>query len=185
MKTNRKTNLFIAGGALSTALLLPAPASAQEQESSFYIGAGAGYYRIEGEDFLDEDNDLRDDRTAHKAYLGTNINDIFGLEIGYIDFRESTDELLDVEADGYTVAATLGAPVGEGMRLYGKLGQLFWDQTVSAGPISRSTDGDDPFIGVGMRFGSPEGLAVRLEYERYELEDTEIDMPSVSLHFGF
>jgi hypothetical protein len=151
-----------------------------------YIGAGAGYFRINNQDFLDEDNDLRDDRGAWKAFAGVNINDIFGLEVSQVDFGKSEDGLLELEADGHTFAATLGAPVGDNGSVYLKAGKLFWDVNANIGDvISASDDGEDEFYGIGMRFGMAPGLGIKVEYEEYELDDTEIDMPSISLNLAF
>lgn len=151
-----------------------------------YAGIGAGYFRINEQDFLEEDNDLREDRGSWKAFAGLNLGDIFGLEISHIEFGEVEDDVAQLEAQGQTIAATLGFPVGDNGRLYVKAGQLYWDADSSiAGLISVEDDGNDNFYGIGMRLGGQEGLGVKLEFEHFELGGAEIDMPSISLNMEF
>ncbi|HEY3488251.1 MAG TPA: outer membrane beta-barrel protein [Gammaproteobacteria bacterium] len=151
-----------------------------------YIGAGLGYFRIDSQDFLDEDNDLRDDHATWKAFAGANVNDFFGLEVSHIEFGESEDGPFELEAQGQTIAATLGFPVGDDSSIYFKAGQLYWDMDASiAGEVIVDDNGNDNFVGVGMRVGGQPGLGLKLEYESFDIGDAEIDMPSISLNMAF
>lgn len=151
-----------------------------------YVGLGAGYFRINDQDFLDEDNDLRDERGSWKVFAGLNLGDVFSLEVGHVEFGDVEDDLVQLEAQGQTIAATLGFPVGDNGRLYAKVGQLYWDADATiAGLVSVEDDGNDNFYGIGMRLGGAEGLGVKLEFEQFEIEDAEIDMPSISLNMEF
>jgi OmpA-OmpF porin, OOP family len=154
--------------------------------AGLYAGGGVGYFRINDQDFLNEDEDLRDNRDAWKAFFGININDVLGFEVSHVDFGDSSDGSASLEASGHTFAATLGFPVGDSSSLYLKAGKLYWDMNASiADIISVSDDGDDSFVGIGMRFGGNPGLGLKIEYEQYAIGDTDIDMPSVSLNVGF
>jgi hypothetical protein len=152
-----------------------------------YVGIGAGYFRIDGEDFLDEDNDFKDDRGSWKAFAGLNLGDIFGIEVSHIEFGDVEDNPVQLEAQGQTIAATLGFPVSDSGRLYLKAGQLYWDAdaTLAAGLASVNDNGNDTFYGLGMRLGSKPGFGVKLEFEHFELDNAEIDMPSLSLNMEF
>lgn len=148
-----------------------------------YVGGGAGYMSIDNQDFLDEDNDFRDDRGAFKAYAGGNANDIFGLEVSHVEFGDTEDGPFQMEAQGQTIAATLGFPFSDDGSVYVKAGQLYWDADSSiGGTVSVNDNGNDTFAGIGMRLGDDEGLGVRLEYEQYDVGPAEIDLPSISLN---
>lgn len=150
-----------------------------------YVGAGAGYFRIEDQNFLDDDNDFKDDRWSWKAFGGLDLGDIFSLEVSHVEFGKVEDDPLQLEADGETIAALLGFPIGDS-RLYAKAGQLYWNADASiADTFNVNDDGNDTFYGVGARLGGDEGLGVKLELEHYELDDTDIDMPSISLNMEF
>lgn len=154
--------------------------------AGLYVGGGVGYFRVDQQDFLDEDNDLNDEQASWKAYAGFNVADIFGLEISHVEFGEVEDNLLQLEAQGQTIAATLGFPIGDSGSLYAKAGQLYWDADATlVGMVEASDDGNDNFVGIGARIGDREGLGVRLEFEQYDIGSAEIDMPSISLHGEF
>jgi len=151
-----------------------------------YVGGGLGYFRINEQNFLNQDNDLNDNQAAWKVYGGFNIADIFGIEVSHVEFGKVEDAPLKLEAQGQTIAATLGLPIGDSGSLYAKAGQLYWnsDSTI-ADTIKTSDDGNDSFVGIGARIGDDEGLGVRIEYEEYDVGKAKIDMPSISLHAEF
>lgn len=169
--------------ALTGSLFFTAPVYADS-----YIGGGIGYYRLEDNNFLTSNNDFRDNRTAWKIYAGGNFNEIFGMELSYVDFGDAEDSGFTIAADGYTVAATVGTPASGNFRWYGKIGQMFWETEYGSENSvlgSNEFDGNDTFYGVGMRYAMTEGLGLRVEYERYKLGELDLDMPSVSLHVAF
>ncbi|HET9680368.1 MAG TPA: outer membrane beta-barrel protein [Gammaproteobacteria bacterium] len=168
---------------LTGSFLFTAPAYADS-----YVGGGIGYYRLESNDFLTSDEDFKDNRTAYKVYAGGTFGEIFGMELSYIDFGDAEDSGFTVAVDGYTIAATAGSPASGNFRFYGKIGQLFWesefgsdDSVIEGGDF----DGNDTFYGVGMRYAMTQGIGMRVEYETYNLDQLDIDMPSVSLHVAF
>ena len=170
-----KNNKIMIGLATLTLLCSSLPSFAGP-----YVGVGAGYLRFNDENFLDDDNDLKDNRASWKAFAGLNLGDIFGLEVSHIEFGEVKDEPAQLDAQGQTIAATLGFPMGDSGRLYAKAGRLYWDADASiSNLVSVNDDGNDVFYGIGVRLGDQEGLGVKLEYEHFELDmRTSICPPS-------
>lgn len=142
-------------------------------EPGFYVGAGAGY------SWIDEDG-FEDDRLGFKLYGGADVLSWLGAEIGYVNFGEFSDGGTDVDADGFSVAAFAQVPVGN-FAPYLKVGHLWWDASSNAG----DTDGDDWFGGLGVRFSLTEAVDMRVEYERYELDDADLDMGSLNVQYQF
>ncbi|RFA29037.1 hypothetical protein CAI21_11370 [Alkalilimnicola ehrlichii] len=165
----------------------PQSVFSQERPSGLeaFVGGGIGYYRLNDGDFLDEDERLKDDRLSVKVFGGIEISRILGLELGYVNFGEAEGDVTSLNADGWTVAGILALPITENFAPYGKFGRLHWDADVSAGPISRSDSGEDNFYGVGARFALSEQLDLRIEYERFDLADTDLDMASANLQIRF
>ncbi|MEX0731843.1 MAG: outer membrane beta-barrel protein [Aquisalimonadaceae bacterium] len=159
--------------------------AATQSELRAYLGGGLGYYRLNDEDFLDEDENLKDDRSAWKAFGGFEINRVFSLEVGYTDFGRTEDGNATMEADGWTIAGIAALPLTQYFAPYAKVGQLFWDRKREYGPLSRSDDGNDLFYGVGARFMLTDHTDLRLEYDRLALNDTDLDMGSINLQFRF
>lgn len=150
-----------------------------------FLGGGVGYYRIDEQDFLEEDEDLDDNRVSWKAFTGLEFTRMLALEVAYIDFGELSEGAAELDASGWTAAGILALPLTDNFAPYVKAGQLFWDADASVGPLSSSDDGNDFFYGVGGRFSLNEWTDIRLEYERFDFDDVEVDMASVNLQFSF
>ncbi len=140
-----------------------------------YIGASWGAYQIEESD-LDDNDDL------WKAYVGGTIAGVFGVEASWVDFSRVRTGASSFEADGWSLSAVFSIPVGSSS-LFLKAGQFWWDSESALGGVVRSRDGNDPFFGAGFKFGT--GLALRLEWERYDVADIDLDTYSIGLQLGF
>jgi hypothetical protein len=68
-------------------------------------------------------------------------------------------------------------------RLYGKAGVAFFD--VEGTAISEEYSDEDPFFGIGLRFGMTPGLGFRAEYERYQFDSEDVDMAQAGLELNF
>jgi opacity protein-like surface antigen len=153
--------------------------------ASAYIGGSIGYYRINDDDFLDGNDRLKDNRTAWRGYAGLEANRIVAIEAAYTDFGKTTDSDADMELTGVSAAVLVSIPLIPIIAPYGKIGVMFWDRDRTLGPLSSSDDGNDIFFGLGTRFTVTNHFDIRLEYERYAIDDTDIDMASLNLQFRF
>ena len=163
------------GMAFAAALALPAVAHAEPET---YIGAGYGAYQF-------EENDLDESESHWKAYLGTMFNDAVGIELSYVDFSRAEKLGSSFDADGYGAALVLALPVAENFSVFAKGGMFFWDAQSRFAGLRASDDGDDPFYGAGAQFRLNDALDLRLEYERYEIVDIDIDSATAALQFSF
>ncbi|TVP59234.1 MAG: porin [Halomonadaceae bacterium] len=173
-------------------LLLPPAASSAPQAQNWaepalhgFVGGGVGYYRVEDEDFLDEDDDLDDDRFSWRVFAGAEFNRMFSAQVDYIDFGASDDGDARLDVDGWTISGAAAFPINEFFAPYAKVGQLFWDSDREFGPTTVSDDGNDFFWGLGARFTVTPNVDLRLEYERFEIDNTDLDMGSASIQFRF
>ena len=141
-----------------------------------YVGASWGAYKI-------DQSNLKDNDHLWKAYGGFQ-GDIFGVEVSRVDFSLAGNSVNSFDGDGWGASAVVSLPLGEGSSaLFFKVGQFWWDSKVVLGGITANGDGDDPFYGVGFRFGKP--LAVRLEWERYKISNINLDTYTIGIQFGF
>ncbi|QFT55998.1 porin family protein [Microbulbifer sp. THAF38] len=173
---------------------LAGQAAAQESfdrsESEFYVGGGYGQYSIKWDN---EETDFDEDAEVVKIYGGMKINEYLGAEIGYLNFDEANDFDNNAEIDGFTFAGILSAPLHERVSVYLKGGWFTWEAEVKSdlpviGRVSEDLDGGDWFYGAGVKVGVMENLDLRLEYERFDLDDDiepQIDIASASLQFAF
>jgi hypothetical protein len=141
-----------------------------------YIGASWGAYSID-ESNLDDNDDL------WKAYAGYTFNDIIGVEGTWVDFSRAGTGSSSFEADGWGLSAVVALPLPIVPTIFAKAGQFWWDSETAVGGLPAGDDGNDPFFGAGIVFGGPLGL--RLEWERYDIADIDVDSYSIGIQFGF
>ena len=181
----KASQAVFAAVAIGSGALLPHVVAAQSADPGLYLGGGVGYNRIEGEDFTGNGDEFEDDRVSYKGIAGLKLGQHLSLEGQYIDFGTAEDGPSRVEADGWTAGAVFELPLTQNFVAYAKGGALFWDAEGRFANVRADDDGTDPFYGVGARFALNRNLALRIEYERFELNDTDIDMASANLLFHF
>lgn len=146
-------------------------------ESGLYIGGSMGGTEISEEG-------LDDSATGYKVFAGYNFGMVpvvnLAAEVNYIDFGSfDSDQGISVDVTAWTLSALLGFDLGP-IGVFGKAGYFMWDTDVE----SASEDGTDPAYGVGAKFqlGS---IALRAEYEIYDVDGTDIDFYSVGAAYTF
>lgn len=164
-----RSNTVLAAAALLAAALMPAAAAAE-----FALGANLGSARVNGGDFEGSD-------TGWKIHLGSTFQQFIGGEIGYINFGELGGSG-GPKAEAWTPAVTAGFPIGLA-RIYGKGGVAFFDAEGTS--VSEEYSENDPFFGVGLRFGLSPGLGFRAEYERYRFDAEDVDVAQAGLELNF
>lgn len=154
-----------------------------------YVGGGLGYAQIEGEEIFDDgDVNFEDDRMTWQLYGGFKFTPYIGLEANYVDFDEASDSGVVFATDGFGLALAGHLPVTDYFTLSARVGQLWWDAdlTVNDFDVDFSDSGNDMFYGIDARFGRPDGgLGFAIKYDRYDVGNTDINMPSVNVEFGF
>lgn len=164
-------------------------------DSGLYLGASVGQAELDFDDDLpdvndvDVDIDFDDEDTAYKIFAGYNLGLIplidLAVEGAYVDFGKFNGSVgsfgdSDFEVDGWTGAALAGVKLGP-VGLFGKAGFISWD-----GELDNigDEDGTDPLYGVGARI-TLFSFQVRAEYERYELDNFDINYYSLGAAYTF
>lgn len=152
----------------------------------FGVAAGEGEADIGG---FDLGND-----TAIKVFAGNKFSTNFGYELAYIDFGELTKNVgvfvTKFKATGYDISAVGYLPVGESVEVIGKVGLLVWDAELTAiqpgfAEQSQSDNSTDLNLGVGINFNVGDNIAIRTLYERFELDNVDVDYLSAAVIFKF
>lgn len=128
-----------------------------------------------------------DSAIGWKIFGGYALNEILAVEGGYTSFGEMDGSAASsAEPTGFEVAAVGNYPFNSQFSIFGKVGLLAWD--LEKNNIDGSSDnstGTDIFIGVGGQYEISGNLAIRAGWERYTVEDGDIDFLSASAVFGF
>ncbi|WP_405235316.1 porin family protein [Lentisalinibacter orientalis] len=156
----------------------------------FYMGGDLG--EVSAEEFFDGfDFDASTD--AWRLYGGWRLSDYLGAEVGYVNFGE-LDERIDIgtsfvpvsaDAEGYTVAGTVGWPVTDSLILTGRGGFLFWDSENRVDDIRFDESDENFFYGAGLRVDFSRHFSVTGDWTRYELDTVEVEMVSAGIQFRF
>lgn len=144
--------------------------------------------------------DIEDSDMGFRFVGGFELSPAFAFEVGYSDFGEVTADgysdgngfywfqgpvSVEASADGFDLGLVGRMPVSESFSFIGRLGVLVWDvegkEEDSSGSFSGSDDGNDVFFGLGGEFGGKGPLAVRAEFTRYSLDDSDLDSLSLSV----
>ena len=199
MKLNKFKRKTLGCTLLAAPLLLLNAASSNAyfniMDSEIYAGLGYGQYKLE---FDNDDTDFDEDEAALKVFVGGQVTEAIGLEISYIDFDEANDFDNSSEINGWTIAPVFSVPLHEYISLFGKVGLFVYDvdlDTTINTPFDSSTpigptdfDGEDIFYGGGVKIGLGEYFDLRLEYEKFELDDDidpELEMLSANIQYVF
>ncbi|MCC6301320.1 MAG: porin family protein [Gammaproteobacteria bacterium] len=167
---------FLPGALLLTSLSLPLTVHAEPP--GIYLGGAWGAYSLDESD-LDDHDDLL------KAYIGGQFNSWFGVEGSWLDFNRMNNDDSSFESDGKGLAAVFSLPFSDASSFYIKGGQFWWSARSRLGGVLADDDGNDPFYGAGLKLGFTERLALRLEWERYDVSEVDLDTASVGLQFTF
>ncbi len=169
-----KTNKFMKISGITSVLLLTSLTAAQAEDSGIYIGAAAGSYNI-------NDGNLDNNDRVLKTLVGLQFNNFFAIEGAWTDFNRVNNGNDRFESDGQGVAAVLSLPLG----IFVKGGQFWWNTDTVFSSTPQSSNGNDPFWGVGFKFDFNDHLALRLEAERYDVFNTRIKTYTAGLDFKF
>ena len=169
----RKTAAILGGGLLF---------AATSASAGGYFGAAVGQ--------SDVDLDGFDKGNSFSLLAGVRANENFALEMAYIDLGDAEDDFAPVwtlEASGLAFSAVGIAPVSDVVDIYGKLGFFMWDVTLSEEGFGKigGDDGNDLFFGVGASFKVADPLRLAVEYQAFELDDTDVDNISLGLLYTF
>lgn len=161
-------------------------------DSGLYLGASLGSAAV---DYSDGDNDVEfdDTDTGYKVFAGYNFGLIpflnLAVEGGYIDLGSVEGEIANItgnkiDANGWTAYGVGGFDFGP-IGLFAKAGYFAWDSDIKTNfGGDESESGTDPAFGLGakIQLGS---IAVRAEYEMFDLDEVDIDYASVGVSFTF
>ncbi len=165
-------------------------ASSAALAEPFYLGASVGKTGLK----VDEFNSTFDGNdTAYKVFAGYRFIKFFGLEGGYVDFGSPSDSRdgidLEFDATAWDLFAVGVIPVAEHFELFGKAGFFRWDTNVrlSGAMVARESDsGNDAAYGIGLAIKPSKLIAIRLEYERFKVANTDdLNLTSVGVDFRF
>lgn len=160
--------------------MLPLAASASQELTPWYVGAGLGVNNYE---HIATDNG-DDNPYAWDIFAGYMFNDYFGAEIGYRDLGSADWTTGGISNDAGVKGATLGLvgvwPLGNRWSLSAEAGAMYYtlENSQHTGTTSSSYSSNDfaPYVGAGVGYNFTDNLKLQAKYRRYEnLDDTDFN----------
>ena len=183
-----KKALFTAAALAVLQAMTPLAALADD---GFYLGGSVGSASL-SEDF--DGFNVDSDSTAIRLVAGWQINDYLSVEGGYQNFGAFEQSFtvngqtvdLSLDADGFTLGGTGSLPLSDRFALYGRVGAFFWDGDAEINNVSQARPEDtNLYLGAGVSFALAVRLKLIVDWTRYNLDDTESNVISLGLTYGF
>lgn len=159
-------------------LMLAAVVFPSTAHAGFIFGAGVGDNTVN----VDEDFDESD--MGWKAFAGFRFIKFFGVEVQYVEFGTPENSDFSVKLTDIAAFAVGAIPIGDHFEFFGKAGYGNWNIEIEDLNLAEDVDADewDLVYGAGLAVIFGEHVGFRLEYERFEVQDTDgVDMASASI----
>jgi hypothetical protein len=134
--------------------------------------------------------------TAFRAYAGGRFNNAIGLEIGALNIGDYERGGGKTDGWGMDVALIAGVPIGANSSVFGKLGTAYTRTDVTGSPAGIAAglrtgeeSGWGPRWGVGAQVGLTPQWALRLDWDRFQVQlpagDEDLDTLMLGLQYTF
>jgi OOP family OmpA-OmpF porin len=157
-------------------------AASAADDSGFYAGAGVGQSFVDERGYDDED-------TAFSVFGGYQFNRYFALEGAYTDFGKIEPEAAgsELEADTVSLTAVGTVPITDKFSAYAKAGFSRWNLDTELPALTNTADdsGTDPTYGLGVQYKINDAVSLRGEYNRFEVEDIDLDVAQLQVRYSF
>jgi OOP family OmpA-OmpF porin len=135
-----------------------------------------------------------DKDTAFRLHGGYQFNANLGAEIGYSDLGEAALSAPGasgaIGAKGWDLSLVGTLPLSDAFSLYARVGAFRWkaegNVNISGGGTGNASDtGTDTVFGIGARYHFTKNVSAGLEYDRYKVDDGDVDVWGVTLGLKF
>lgn len=160
--------------------LIATSASAADNDTGLYLGAGAGQFNVEIDSLADVPEtaeNFDDDDTCWKIFAGWRFAKFFAVELNYMDLGKAEDSLgpipVKTEINGFAPYLVGTVPLGP-VELFARAGYYFYDIKINQESIETLDDSADDFVyGAGIGLTLFDHLHARLEYEVIEISEVD------------
>ncbi|WP_373082672.1 outer membrane beta-barrel protein [Zhongshania sp.] len=176
-------------GLASVVLAAAMPLASMAESGTMYVTGqfGKTSYDIDGGSNIDDEDN------GYTMGIGVRMGPNVSIEGGYVDLGEVSGgngvDSLSVETSGAFAGLGLFIPLQPGFELTGRAGLIAWDSDakmrIGGVSSSESEDGTDIYFGIGAAFQVSRELHLTVGFDRYDIDDTDVDMLSLGAKFYF
>lgn len=163
-----------------------------------YVGVGVASadhsFNVSGASNVDSDGY----KASGKIFGGYDIDQTWGVETGYTDFRKARSSFTmnnvpgqaETKGHSFYVAGKATAPINEQFSVFGKLGAAYNKMELNSATPGLSSDDSktEVYAGVGGQYNLSKQVALTLEYERYGKKKdfgAKADVVTVAARYNF
>lgn len=182
----RLTKLIAISCLIPSAVAIAKDAPKKDIIDESYIGIQLGQSSIDYQGLDDTDS-------GFKLLAGHRYKNI-GIEAAYTELGGTSGYITPyktfaLDASTVSLSAMGYLPVNESFSFFGKLGLNKWSVDGTARThnqtFSDSSDGTDPVFGLGATYDLGQYVNLRVEAERYQLDDADVDFISIGVGYTF
>jgi len=134
---------------------------------------------------LNADYDGGSDESGYNVAVGKYLNDNVSIEVGYADFGGDADNVNGIDAEFEATAIQVSAlgylSVSKNAGLFARVGIERIKADASVNTLRANLDETNLYYGVGGYVKVSDKVDIRLEIQRHELLDTELDTVSAGI----
>lgn len=162
-----------------------------------YVGVNAGESKFRTDCRLVNVFGCDTKDSAWSVYAGGQMSPLLGLELGYTDFGRIRASGGETKAWAVPIRLTVGTPIGERFRVFGKLGGLYGrtdirvdlEDFLESPTESGNRNGWGWTYGAGASFAVTRNIDLRADWDRYRMDfiggREDVDMLSAGVQFRF
>jgi len=157
--------------------------NANAQDTGFYARGGIGQ--------ADPNENLLDNDTVLNIGGGWRLTPNFSVEAGYNDFgnfdiKGITTGRNQVSSDSFELGVAAKVPFGEsGAFGQARLGLHRWDADIQSVAFGFGDQGTDLYFGVGVGYDFNEQFGFSLNFDRYKIDDLNINRTGLGAEIRF
>jgi long-chain fatty acid transport protein len=161
--------------------------------TGWYAGFGFGQSKYRDLDTTGAVS-VNDHVEGWKVYTGYEFNKYLGVEGGYANLNDFTVKTATTRtkgtSDAWTLAAVGAYPLTNKFSVTGKLGAAYvlTKADVKVGAAHTVRSGDDsyrPYYGVGVNYALFDNLSLRADWERFDLDHSNVDLMTAGFAVKF
>jgi len=134
-----------------------------------------------------------EDAVGFKVLVGGNFREVIGLELAYVNLGRADFGGGKTEAQGANLNLTLGVPIAQYGRVFGKVGTIYSWTKVSGTAPGFATGREDGFgwsYGAGATLNLSTNWALRIDWDRYRMDfagsqTDDVDLVSAGFQYRF
>lgn len=147
--------------AIAAALALIASSSFAAEATGVYVGASVGSTKVDG---------LSGQKTSYIGLVGYQVTDVLAFEGSYGRVADYTISSVDVKMNQAAISMVGAVPMGNGFKLFGRLGYNNMEATANGHSASTSK----ALYGIGVSYSFAANVAARFEVTKPSSDATNV-----------